>query len=80
MATSHQNVGIVNQKYTINSNESLPDKGPSPHPTMPDFNITISGIKKLLHNLNVHKATGPDEISARVLKELGDILNKLLQP
>ena len=46
---------------------------------MPDFNITISGIRKLLHNLNVHKATGPDEISARVLKELGDILAPTLK-
>ena len=65
--------------FTVEPNESLPDKGPSPHPTMPDFNITISGIKKLLHNLNVHKATGPDEISARVLKELGDILAPTLK-
>ena len=42
--------------FTVESNEPLPDKGPSPHPTMPDFSIISGhGIKSLLHNLNVHK-------------------------
>jgi len=36
---------------------------------MPDINITIAGILNLLQNLNVHKASGPDQISSRVLKE-----------
>ena len=51
----------------------LPDKGPSPHPTMPKISITISGIRKLLQNLDIHKAMGPDQISAEILKELQDI-------
>ena len=46
---------------------------------MPDISITVSGIKSLLHNLNVHKATDPDEISARILKEAGDILAPTLK-
>lgn len=37
-------------------------------------NIVISprGVHKLLSNLNAHKATGPDAISARFLKELAE--------
>lgn len=33
----------------------------------------------LLQNLNVHKATGPDKISARVLKELSGVLAPTLK-
>ena len=64
--------------FTVEPNKQLPDKGPSSHPTMPDINIAVTGIKNL-HNLNVHKATGPDEISTRALKELGDILAPTLK-
>jgi hypothetical protein len=32
--------------------------------------ISTPGIKKLVNNINPHKATGPDNISGRVLKEL----------
>ena len=46
---------------------------------MPDISITVSGIVNLLQNLNVHKATGPDKISARVLKELSDVLATTLK-
>ena len=39
-------------------------------------NITISpvGVNKLAANLHTHKATGPDDISARLLKVLADEL------
>ena len=30
------------------------------------------GVKKLFQNLNSHKATGPDDIPARLLKETAD--------
>ena len=46
--------------FTIEHDGPLPDKGPSPHPTMPEISITTSGISKLLQNLNIHKAMGPD--------------------
>jgi hypothetical protein len=32
--------------------------------------LSTPGIKKPLNNINPHKATGPDNISGRVLKEL----------
>lgn len=43
-------------------------------------NIVISqrGVHKLLSNLNAHKATGPDAISARFLKELAEEITPAL--
>ena len=48
------------------------DKGPSPHPQMENINITTPGIT-LLQNLNIHKAPGPDRISATLLKETAEV-------
>jgi hypothetical protein len=36
---------------------------------MPDIIITENGINKLLQNINIHKASGPDNIHGRILKE-----------
>ena len=49
--------------------QPLPDLGPSPHPVVSDITITWEGIQKLLCHLNPHKATGPDQVSPRLLKE-----------
>ena len=57
----------------------IPDKGPSPHPVMEDINVTTSGIIKLLQNLDVHKASGPDEISTRLLKETAEVTAPVLK-
>ena len=40
------------------------------HPPMPPICITVQGVDKLLTGLNPNKASGPDEISPRLLKEL----------
>ena len=52
------------------SSEQIPDKGKSSYPLMNNISINESGVTKLLQNINPHKATGPDEICCRVLKEL----------
>ena len=36
---------------------------------MPDINIHVNGVAKLLRGLKAHKATGPDEVPARLLRE-----------
>ena len=36
---------------------------------MPDIHVDTSGVEKLLRKLNIHRATGPDEIPSRILKE-----------
>jgi hypothetical protein len=41
----------------------------SPHPDIPPLTITTPGIRKLLDNINPHKASGPDNISGRILKD-----------
>ena len=39
------------------------------HLQMTDIIITENGINKLLQNINIHKASGPDNIHGRILKE-----------
>ena len=46
---------------------------------MEDINVTTSGIIKLLQNLDVHKVSGPDEISTRLLKETAEVTAHVLK-
>ena len=48
----------------------IPDLGTSDVPTAPDIKVEQKGVLKLLRGLNPHKATGPDELSTRFLKEM----------
>ena len=45
---------------------------------MNNISISESGVTKLLQNINPHKATGPDEMCGRVLKELSTIISRPL--
>ena len=65
---------ILNDQFTSvftteDPSLTLPDLGPSPYPAVENFNITQHGVSKLLSQLNPHKATGPDEVLPRLLKE-----------
>ena len=65
---------ILNNQFTsVFTSEDplqpLPDMGPSPHPAVSDITITQEGVHKRLCHLNPHKATGPDQVSPRLLKE-----------
>ncbi|XP_072016713.1 uncharacterized protein [Amphiura filiformis] len=55
--------------FTDDKSTTLPDLGPSPHPSMDRITVNIQGVIKLLQNLKPHKATGPDGIPARLLRE-----------
>ena len=50
---------------------------------MPDIIITTEGVAKLLHDLNPNKATGPDEVPAKILQvaanELAPALSLIFQ-
>ena len=74
---------LLNKQFkSVFTNEpagDLPNKGPSPYPSMPDIIITLQGIKNLLNGLKTHKASGPDTISATILKETNDIIAPILQ-
>ena len=47
----------------------IPDKSKSTHPEMAEKTIAENDVKKLLQKRDGHKETGPDDISARLLKE-----------
>jgi len=65
--------------FTIEPSSPLPDKGPSPHPTMPDINVSPEGVYNLLFNINTHKACGSDQIHRRILKETANIISHFLR-
>ena len=45
---------------------------------MDNIEITENGVFKLLNSLKVHKAAGPDKITARVLKQLAPVISPIL--
>ena len=45
---------------------------------MGDITVDPKGVTKLLDRLNVHKASGPDGLKARVLKECGNEISLIL--
>ena len=45
------------------------DVGPSPYNSIITNDIAVEGVSTLLTNLQSHKAHGPDEILAHLLKE-----------
>ena len=52
-------------------------EGPS-YPTLPDLKIQDKGVELLLSGLNPNKASGPDEIPARMLKTLSSEIAPVL--
>jgi hypothetical protein len=79
---SKMKADILNRQFqSVFTNERLdtmPNKGPSPHPVMPDIIVTAPGVHRQLSSLNVHKATGPDGLSAHILKETAEISAEIL--
>ena len=73
---------ILNSQFSsvFNKNEpgNIPDKGPSPHKSMDKITVSVKGVFKLLINIKPHKATGPDNIPGRLLKELANELAPVL--
>ncbi len=56
----------------------MPNKGPSTHADIPDIHIGTQGVLKLLKNIKAHKATGPDGIPGRFLKEYAEELTTMM--
>ena len=58
---------------TVYTNEDSPPTqgliGPSSYPNMPPIYVHVNGVAKMLNGLNPNKATGPDQVPARILKE-----------
>ena len=54
--------------FTVEDNETIPNKGISLHPSLPDFEITTQGVYNILSNCNPYKSPGPDCIHPYALK------------
>ena len=52
----------------------LPDLGQSRTPSAPPINVNTKEVLKFLKDIKTHKATGPDNIPGRLLKEAADEL------
>ena len=64
--------------FTTEDTRSFPDLGASHYPDAPEITVRPNGVRKLLRNLKPHKATGPDDISPRFLKEMAEPLTPIL--
>ena len=65
---------ILNDQFSsVYTNEDSPPTqrliGPSSYSDMPPISVHVNGVAKMLNALNPHKATGPDQVPARILKE-----------
>ena len=71
-ATSKEKADMCNRQFhSAFSNEQGPAPAPDgePLPSMCEITVTEEGVIKLLQGLNPNKATGPDGIPGRVLRE-----------
>ena len=60
--------------FTREDLSNIPNLENSPHPDMEEITVEENGVRKLLRNLNPRKASGPDKIPCRLLKELANEL------
>ena len=67
-----------NGAFTAEDHSHLPSMDGELFPAMHSFTITCEGVKKLLSNLDSHKAIGPDSIPSRFLKEYADEITPAL--
>jgi hypothetical protein len=56
--------------FSTDNTSNIPDLRTSQYNEAPHITVTQNGVYKLLHGLNQHKATGPNEISTKFLKEM----------
>ena len=64
--------------FTGEDMSALPDLVSKNIPSIPDIIVSTDGVEKLLKNLNPNKATGPDGISPRVLREFASEIAPIL--
>lgn len=60
--------------FTEEASSNMPTMDSEPSPSMHQFSINEEGVVKLLRDLNPHKATGPDSIPTRFLKDYSEMI------
>ena len=72
-AAPKEKANILNKQYqsvfTVEDKSNIPTPTGKPYPDMCDIVVTEEGVLRLLQKVNPHKACGPDELPARILKE-----------
>ena len=73
---------ILNRQYQSVFSQEDVDDIPEPdvpeYPAMPEIHVSDEGVFKLMSNLNVNKASGPDHIPSRILKIAAKPLSRCL--
>ena len=64
--------------FTPDTAGPLPEYTGKAYPDIPDIIIQPEGVAKLLHHIKPHKASGPDGLPCRILKELADEIAPVL--
>ena len=84
---SQAKADILNMQFSsvfiIGNASNAPSLGVSPYSELPHITVSVAGVRKLLENIKPHKATGPDGIPARLLKDyaadLAPVLSHIYQ-
>ncbi len=80
--TDEDKAAALNQQYcsvfSQSDNSVVPDLGPSPYPDIGDLEIGQSGVTKQLKAVKTAKASGPDEVPARMLHDYAEELSAML--
>ncbi|MBA1446886.1 MAG: endonuclease/exonuclease/phosphatase family protein [Gammaproteobacteria bacterium] len=72
ITNDHDKANTLNNQFSSVFTQEIypiPQLAPSTYPNIPTLEIGIEGVLKQLKHLNQNKATGPDELPGRVLKE-----------
>lgn len=56
----------------------IPDLAHSPYARIQDLEINIEGVRKQLANININKASGPDLIPTKILRDLASEISQML--
>jgi hypothetical protein len=66
--------------FTKENMHEIPEKGDGPYPDLPEAINHPNDVRKLLTNINRYKATGPDNFSGQLLREVEQEVTPILTP
>ena len=58
--------------------DHLPTMSNPKYPNIENITISIEGVEKVLENINIHKASGPDKIPNIILKTCSNEISPAL--
>ena len=80
--TAEQKAEMLNNQFisvfTTENTTNMPSKGNSSFKPTKDIKISEKGVEKALNRLSPSKATGPDKVPVRILKETANTITPIL--